>query len=151
MKKIISSSLMLRVAMWNNNYSSRERLSIESFTEFFGERMGRHYYEKWGYPAECKFMKMMSYYGTDSKDAETFCQMVTAQMLKYEQRVGYVAPSSNDTINELSCKLALYDLVERYNLRPTEVLNEQTNSYIEEYQDVFNELYDIYYTKLNQL
>lgn len=78
---------MARISTWNYNYSHDERLSKELFTHYFGNRMGGHYYDKWISTCEQQFMKMIAYFGVDSKEGQAFCDMVIEQMQKYEQRL----------------------------------------------------------------
>lgn len=86
-ERIINYSLLIRISMWNYNYSQEERLSKELFAKYFGNRMGEHYYDKWISTCEQRFMKMIAYFGQDSKEGQTFCDMVAEQIQKYEQRL----------------------------------------------------------------
>ena len=53
------------------------------------------------------------------------------------------------TIVELSCKLAVCELVETFNKLPEEFMSEE--GYKEEYEGVFNLFYDKYYHILTKL
>ena len=66
----IDYTMLLRVARWNDNYSSSERVTKDIMIEYFGQRMGEHYWDKWGYPCEHKAMKMIAYFGNNSTDGE---------------------------------------------------------------------------------
>lgn len=85
--KKIEFNIMTRISSWNCNYGTNERLTKELFITYFGNRIGGHYFDKWIAPCEQKFMNMINYMGLNSKDGQTFCDMVNLQMLKYERRV----------------------------------------------------------------
>lgn len=57
--------------------------------------------------------------------------------------------NKRSTIVELSCKLAVCELVETFSMLPEEFMNEE--GYKEEYESVFNLYYDKYYHTLTKL
>lgn len=57
--------------------------------------------------------------------------------------------NKQSTIVELSCKLAVCELVEKFNMQPEEFMNE--DGYKEEYESAFNFYYDKYYDILIKL
>ena len=80
-------SFMLRVASWVSSYNMNEGLSEELFNETYGSVMGKHYYEKWVHVYPLNIMKMIMYFGSDTKEGEKFCMMVMQQMSIYEKRI----------------------------------------------------------------
>ncbi len=57
----------------------------------------------------------------------------------------------NNTIVELACNLALLELVQTFELLPIQMMNEDGESYKEEYQDAFDTYYDNYFQELTNL
>ena len=50
--------------------------------------MGKHYYEKWEHTYKCDILKMVAYFGRDTKEGQRFGRMLEMQIEKYEERVG---------------------------------------------------------------
>ena len=80
-------SFMLRIACWVSSYNQEEGLNEELFNETYGTVMGKHYYDKWEHLYHHNIMKMIVYFGLDTKEGEKFCTMVMQQMAKYEKRI----------------------------------------------------------------
>lgn len=80
-------ALLLRVAIWVNNYGPDEGLSKELFAKTYGSVMGDHYLTKWDSVYRHNIISMVAYFGNDSKDGQRFVDMVMRQTTKYEQRI----------------------------------------------------------------
>lgn len=55
------------------------------------------------------------------------------------------------TIIEYACGLAELEILQRYNLQPSEMMTDDGEGYKEEYQSEFDECYDTYLAELSQL
>lgn len=75
----------LRIFSWWYNYGFTEALTLQSFEEAFGKRMGGHYWEKWRL-YERSIAKMIGYFGTNVSEGQKFLDMVMDAVARYEQR-----------------------------------------------------------------
>lgn len=75
----------LRIFRWWYNYGLAEALTLQSFEETFGKRMGGHYWEKWCL-YERSIAKMIGYFGTNITEGQKFLDMVMDAVARYEQR-----------------------------------------------------------------
>lgn len=75
-----------RVLAWDYNFAPDEALTEELFIRYFGGVMGRHYYEKWARIYDHDLRRMLAYFGNNLREGQRFCDMVAAQVRKYEQR-----------------------------------------------------------------
>ncbi|MDH6310918.1 hypothetical protein M2448_003870 [Dysgonomonas sp. PF1-14] len=62
-----------------------------------------------------------------------------------------VLNSLNSSIMELACNLAEKEMVDTYGKLPEDFADSKEECYTEEYQNIFNPLYDKYYNKLSEL
>lgn len=75
-----------RVLTWDYNFAPDEALTEELFIRHFGGVMGRHYYGKWAHVYDHDLRRMLAYFGNDLCEGQRFCDMITEQVCKYEQR-----------------------------------------------------------------
>jgi len=75
----------MRIYRWWYNYGLSEALSLQSFEETYGKRMGEHYWEKWCL-YERSIAKMIGYFGTNVKEGQKFLDLIMDAVARYEQR-----------------------------------------------------------------
>ena len=84
----INHHYLVRIANYSSSHYPAESLTLELFNTTFGTVMGKHYYEKWEHTYKCDILKMVAYFGRDTKEGQRFGRMLEMQIEKYEERVG---------------------------------------------------------------
>lgn len=75
----------MRIHRWWYNYGLSEALTLQSFEETYGKRMGGHYWEKWCL-YERSIAKMIGYFGPNMREGQKFLDLVMDAVARYEQR-----------------------------------------------------------------
>lgn len=75
-----------RIFHWWYNYDFSEALSLEAFTETYGNWMGNHYYGKW-VTYKRNIPKMIGYFGDNTREGQLFIDMIMKKVIQYENRL----------------------------------------------------------------
>lgn len=81
----LSYEKISRILSWEHNFSQDECLSEELFIRYYGQHLGRHYYNKWLFYDQ-KLHDMLAYFSPFSSEGQLFCDMVMEQVHKFEKR-----------------------------------------------------------------
>lgn len=78
--------VLYRVLLWEYNESVENFISVDAFSDAFGNTLGRHYFEKWEHTYKRDIRQMIWYFGTDNDNGQKFLAMLQTQIEKYENR-----------------------------------------------------------------
>lgn len=79
--------LLARIKAWHYCYGEGEALTQELFCQYYDKVMGDHYYSKWAHVYKQDIMAMIGYFYDSPKEGQKFCDMITQQVVKCEQRI----------------------------------------------------------------
>ncbi len=82
----LSYEKISRILSWEHNFSQDECLSEELFVRYYGQYLGRQYYDKWLF-YDRKLHDMLAYFSPFSSEGQLFCDMVMEQVHKFEKRI----------------------------------------------------------------
>ena len=80
-------STFIRIAEYFYLFSEDEVLSKDIFKKTFGNVDGEHYYNKWIHLYKKDLMKMITYFGENSRDGQLFCDMLSEKINQFEDRI----------------------------------------------------------------